>query len=75
LHIEAYHSQINNRKEKQRIKKSQKESTRTTGKLKGKTVILFQEKEMRKHLHIINTVDSRKIQRFKGQVKPKLNGK
>jgi len=53
LHIEAYHSQINNRKEKQRIKTS-KEISKTKGKIKGKTVILFKERR-RKHLHIINT--------------------
>jgi hypothetical protein len=73
LHIEAYHSQINNRKEKQRIKTS-KEISKTKGKIKGKTVILFKERKW-KHVHIINTTDSRKIRRFKRQVKPKLNGK
>jgi hypothetical protein len=75
LHIGAYHSQINNRKEKekQRIKISEN-STRTTGKPKGKMVILFKERKM-KRLHIINTMDSRKNRRFKMQVRPKLNEK
>ncbi len=36
---------------------------------------IYLKKDKRKHLHIINTVDSRKIRRFKGQVKAKLNGK
>jgi len=45
LHIEAYHSQINNRKEKQRIKTS-KEISKPKRKIKGKTVILFKEKNI-----------------------------
>ncbi len=31
--------------------------------------------ERKKRIHSINTANSRKIQRFKGQVKPKLNEK
>jgi len=53
LHIEAYHSQINNRKKSSALK-PQKKSQKTKGKIKGKTVILFKERR-RKHLHIINT--------------------
>jgi hypothetical protein len=63
LHIEAYHSQINNQKEKQRIKTS-KEISKHKRKIKGKTVILFKERR-RKQLHIINTLDSRKIEGLK----------
>jgi len=73
LHIEAYHSQINNRKKSSALK-SHKKSTRTKWKLKGKTVILFKEIKW-KRFHIINTTDSRKFLKFKKQVKPKLNGK
>ena len=36
---------ITGRKERNSALKSQKESTRTTGKLKGKTVILFKERK------------------------------
>jgi uncharacterized protein YifE (UPF0438 family) len=65
LRIEAYHSQINNRKEeeKQHIKISEK-STRTTGKHKEKW-LFYLKKEKRKRLHIINTVNSQKIERLK----------
>jgi hypothetical protein len=45
LHIEAYHSQINNRKKKQRIKTSQ-EIYGTKWKIEGKTVILFKRNKM-----------------------------
>jgi hypothetical protein len=74
LHIEAYHSQITNRKEKQRIKISKEISKKLKEKSKEKQ--LFYLKKEEGNIYISSTQsDSRKIRRFKGQVKPKLNGK
>jgi hypothetical protein len=43
LHIEAYHSQINNRKKSSALKPQK--ISKIKGKSKGKTVILFKEKK------------------------------
>ncbi len=56
MHIEAYHNQINNRKKRRKTahSKTSEKPTRTTGKIRGNSVILFKERR-RKHSHIINT--------------------